>query len=122
MKVIRNGTGWDIAFDMVFTDKGTAAIIAQRIAPLLSTLIRDAVDSSMCRQLVAAEDRREDRRDDRREHTREHTQEDLSAAAPALRDQDLHTPSRLKQQRPVDVAPAVYATHSIASRVRAMGL
>ena len=54
MKVTRNGSGWDIAFDMVFTDKETAAIIAQRIAPLLSTLVRDAVDASMCKHLVPA--------------------------------------------------------------------
>ena len=51
MKVIRNGTGWDIAFDMIFIDKQTAAIIASRIAPLLPTLIRDAVDATMCKQV-----------------------------------------------------------------------
>src|SRR5689334_1833013 len=50
MKVIRNGTGWDITFDMVFTDQKAAAIIAARIAPLLPTLIRDAVDISMSAQ------------------------------------------------------------------------
>ena len=47
MKVIRNVVGWDIAFDMTFTDKQTADMIAKRIAPLLPTLIRDVVDSGM---------------------------------------------------------------------------
>ena len=50
MKVIRNGTGWDITFDMVFIDQNAAAVIAARIAPLLPTLIRDAVDISMSAQ------------------------------------------------------------------------
>lgn len=109
MKVIQNGTGWDIAFDMVFTDKATAAIIARRIAPLLSTLVRDAVDASMCGHPVVPQHTRQDRRDD-------------VSAAPEAEDQALHPPLRVKQKRPVDVAPAVYAMPSIASRVLAMGL
>jgi hypothetical protein len=109
MKVIRNGIGWDIAFDMAFTDKATATIIAQRIAPLLSTLVRDAVDASMCGPVLAAHDTHEDSREN-------------LLADPLSEDQALHTPQRPTQQRNVVVAPAVYATHSIASRVRAMGL
>jgi hypothetical protein len=113
MKVIRNGIGWDIAFDMVFTDKVTATIIAQRIAPLLSTLIRDAVDESMCGPVLAAQDTHEDAHESSREN---------ALAAGLSEDQARHTPERPKQQRHVVVAPAVYATQSIASRVRAMGL
>jgi hypothetical protein len=113
MKVIRNGTGWDIAFDMVFTDKATATIIAQRIAPLLSTLIRDAVDASMCGPVLAAPDTHEETHEDSRENL---------LGAQLSEDQALHTPREPKQQRNVVVAPALYATHSIASRVHAMGL
>jgi hypothetical protein len=117
MKVIRNGTGWDIAFDMVFTDKATATIIAQRIAPLLSTLIRDAVDASMCGPVLAAPDTHEETREDTHEDSRENL-----LGAQLSEDQALHTPREPKQQRNVVVAPALYATHSIASRVHAMGL
>jgi hypothetical protein len=113
MKVIRNGAGWDIAFDIVFTDKATATIIAQRIAPLLSTLVRDAVDASMCGPVLAAHDTHEGTPEDSRENP---------LGAQLSEDQALHTPQGPKQQRNVVVAPAVYATHSIASRVHAMGL
>jgi hypothetical protein len=105
MKVIRNGIGWDIAFDMAFTDKATATIIAQRIAPLLATLVRDAVDASMCEHLAATQD----------------TSVNVSASALETAGQGLYTQARLTH-RPCDVAPAIYATHSITSRVRAMGL
>jgi hypothetical protein len=47
MRVIPNGSGWDIALDMVFNDKRTAFTIAQRIGYALQALIRDAVDTSM---------------------------------------------------------------------------
>lgn len=48
MRVIRHESGWDIALDMVFTDKHTAEIIAKRIQHAVHALIRDAVDASMC--------------------------------------------------------------------------
>jgi hypothetical protein len=48
MRVIRHESGWDIAMDMVFTDKTTAHTIAQRIRHGVHALIRDAVDASMC--------------------------------------------------------------------------
>lgn len=47
MRVIPNGSGWDIALDMIFNDKHTAFIISQRIEHALHALIRDAVDTSM---------------------------------------------------------------------------
>lgn len=48
MRVIRHESGWDIALDMVFADKITAAIIAERIQHAVHALILDAVDASMC--------------------------------------------------------------------------
>jgi hypothetical protein len=48
MRVIRHESGWDIALDLVFTDKTTAETIAYRIRQAMHALIRDAVDSSMC--------------------------------------------------------------------------
>jgi hypothetical protein len=48
MRVIRHESGWDIAFDMVFTEKHTAAIIAKRIQAALPALVREAVDAGMC--------------------------------------------------------------------------
>jgi hypothetical protein len=105
MKVIRNGTGWDIAFDMVFTDKHTAVTIARRIAPLLATLVRDAVDASMCEGVAAAQD----------------TRVNVRAAASATEGQNQHGMGPQVQQ-PADGAPTPYSTHSIAARVRAMGL
>src|ERR1700761_1867780 len=102
MKVIRNGTGWDIAFDMVFTDKSTAATIAQRIAPRLPTLVRDAVDPSMCKRPAAPQS----------------TLLSISAAFSERDAQEL--PGEGPQTQPsFNVAPSVY---SIASRVRAMGM
>lgn len=47
MRVIRHESGWDIALDMVFTDKQTAAIIAQRIRNAVHVLICNAVNTSM---------------------------------------------------------------------------
>jgi len=100
MKVIPNGSGWDIAFDMVFTDKATASTIAQRIAPLSSTLVRDAVDASMCERLSVPR----------------RTRVNPSAADSESEGQELHSQAL---QPTVKVAPSVY---SIAARVRAMGL
>jgi hypothetical protein len=106
MKVIRNGVGWDIAFDMIFTDKQTAAIIARRIAPLLPTLIRDAVDASMLDQAprgIVAE----------REHPNTSTRtSDLSAK---------ESP-RIDHKAAREVFRHVYAAASIVSRVEAMGI
>src|SRR5512133_2273169 len=53
MRVIRHESGWDIAFDMVFTEKHTAAIIAKRIQAALPALVRGAIDPSMCRRKAA---------------------------------------------------------------------
>jgi hypothetical protein len=50
MRVIRLDSGWDIALDIVFTDKDTAYTIAERIQHPLHALIRDAVDASMCKR------------------------------------------------------------------------
>jgi hypothetical protein len=105
MKVIRNGIGWDIAFDMVFTEKDTAVTIARRIAPLLATLVRDAVDPSMCKHVAAAQD----------------TRPNLSAAAFETEGQNRHGMGHHAQQ-PADGAPTPYSTHSIPARVRAMHL
>jgi hypothetical protein len=58
MRVIPNGLGWDIAVDMVFTDKQTAAIIAKRIRHAVHALIRGAVDETMCSGRTAARDER----------------------------------------------------------------
>jgi hypothetical protein len=48
MRVIRHESGWDIALDMVFTDKDKAEIFAKRIQHAIHALKRDAVDASMC--------------------------------------------------------------------------
>ena len=48
MRVIRYGSGWDIALDMVFTDQATAGTIAARLLPAIHALVREAVDASMC--------------------------------------------------------------------------
>lgn len=53
MRVIRHESGWDIALDMVFTDRKTAEIIAERIQHAVSALVRDSVDASMCRRTDA---------------------------------------------------------------------
>lgn len=53
MRVIRYGSGWDIAVDMVFTDRKTAETVAERIRHAVTALIRDAVDASMCRRTDA---------------------------------------------------------------------
>lgn len=53
MRVIRHESGWDIALDMVFTDKHTADTIAKRIQHAVHALIRDAVDASMCGRKAA---------------------------------------------------------------------
>lgn len=50
MRVIRHESGWDIALNMVFTDKKTAETVANRIRHGMAALIRDAVDDSMCRR------------------------------------------------------------------------
>lgn len=47
MRVIRYGSGWDIALDMVFTDQATAGTIAARLLPAIHALLREAVDASM---------------------------------------------------------------------------
>ena len=47
MRVIRHESGWDIGLDMVFTDKRTAVIVADRIRHAVRALVRDAVDPSM---------------------------------------------------------------------------
>lgn len=47
MKVIRNGTGWDIALDIIFKDKDTATILARRIEHAVYALIRAGVDERM---------------------------------------------------------------------------
>ena len=47
MRVIRHESGWDIALDMVFTDKHTADAVAKRIRNAVHALVRDAVDPSM---------------------------------------------------------------------------
>lgn len=57
MRVIRHESGWDIALDMVFTDKKTAETIARRIQHAVQALIRDAVDASMCGNKPAADER-----------------------------------------------------------------
>jgi hypothetical protein len=49
MRVVRHGSGWDIALDMVFNEKHTAEIIAQRLQHAVSALVRSAVDPSMSR-------------------------------------------------------------------------
>jgi hypothetical protein len=49
MRVVRHGSGWDIALDMVFNEKHTAEIIAQRLQHAVSALVRSAVDASMSR-------------------------------------------------------------------------
>jgi len=59
MRVIRHESGWDIALDMVFTDKTTAHTIAQRIRHGVHALIRDAVDASMCGSKATNDDRGE---------------------------------------------------------------
>jgi hypothetical protein len=48
MRVIRHESGWDIALDMVFTEKKTAEAIAERIRHAVHALIRGAVDETMC--------------------------------------------------------------------------
>lgn len=53
MRVIRHQSGWDIALDMVFTNKETAKTIAERIQHAVHALIRDAVDASMRRRTDA---------------------------------------------------------------------
>jgi hypothetical protein len=90
---------------MVFTDKNTAVTIARRIAPLLATLVRDAVDPSMCEHVAAAQD----------------TRPNLSAAASETEGQNGES-VRCQAPQPPALAPTVYAMHSIAARVRAMGL
>lgn len=50
MRVIRHESGWDIALDMVFTDKQTAAIVSERIRHAVRVLVCSAVDPSMCSQ------------------------------------------------------------------------
>jgi hypothetical protein len=47
MRVVRHESGWDIALDMVFTDKKTAEIIAKRIQYAMPALVRGALDASM---------------------------------------------------------------------------
>lgn len=59
MRVIRHESGWDIALDMVFTDKHTAQTIAERIGAALHALVRDAVDASMCGRKTAKDARGE---------------------------------------------------------------
>src|SRR5512133_947491 len=53
MRVIRCGSGWDIALDMVCTDQVTAGTIAARLLPAIHALVREAVDASMCERNVA---------------------------------------------------------------------
>ena len=53
MRVIRYGPGWDIALDMVFADQVTAEKIAARLLPAIHSLLREAVDASMCERNVA---------------------------------------------------------------------
>jgi hypothetical protein len=53
MRLIRYGSGWDIALDMVFTDQVTAKTIAARLLPAIHALVRDAVDASMSERNVA---------------------------------------------------------------------
>jgi hypothetical protein len=55
MRVIRHESGWDIALDIVFTDKKTADTIAHRIQYAVHALMRDAVDASMCGRKAAAD-------------------------------------------------------------------
>lgn len=47
MRVIKNGLGWDIALDLVFTEKQTAAMVGARIQHAIHALVRGAVDTSM---------------------------------------------------------------------------
>jgi hypothetical protein len=106
MKVIRNGVGWDIAFDMIFTDKRTAAIIATRIAPLLPTLIRDAVDASMLGQAppdVVAE-------------------RELPNTSTPTSDLGAKEWSGTDRQAARESFTHVYGAASIVSRVQAMGI
>jgi len=53
MRVIRRGSGWDIALDMVFTDEAVAKTIAARLLPAIHALVREAVDPSMCERKAA---------------------------------------------------------------------
>jgi len=52
MRVIRYGSGWDIALDMLFRDQVTAETIAGRLLPAIHALVREAVDASMCERKV----------------------------------------------------------------------
>jgi hypothetical protein len=47
MRVIRNGTGWDIALDIVFKEKQTALEVARRMEHGVYALLRAAMDESM---------------------------------------------------------------------------
>lgn len=50
---IQYGSGWDIALDMVFSDRVTAGTIAARLLSAIHALVREAVDASMCERNVA---------------------------------------------------------------------
>ena|SRR5690242_8530454 len=107
MKVVRNGVGWDIAFDMIFTDKQTAAIIARRIAPLLPTLIRDAVDASMLDQAPP----------------RIETAKGFPNALALIKERCTREWLPIADSNaPREAAPSTYPAASIVSRVQAMGI
>lgn len=57
--MIRHESGWDVALDLVFTNKQTATTVANRIQHAVQALVRDAVDASMCVQKVIEDPRGE---------------------------------------------------------------
>lgn len=54
MRVIRNGSGWDITVDVIFKDKATATVLAGRIEHAVLALIRAGVDEGMGERARAA--------------------------------------------------------------------
>jgi hypothetical protein len=105
MRVIRNGTGWDIAFDLLFAEKATAEIIARRIAPLVATLVRDAVDASMGRRLAPKD-----------------TRTIVSASGLAIEAHAAQPARQEEKQAEPGVPLTVYSMHSITPRARQLGL